>query len=147
MKKISSYIVVVVAVLMYAASNAHAQSIDLHFSGLRSTRGQVQVKIYTDDKSFEDDRPFKVVRFPKRMVQNGEMTASVNLGPGTYGIALLDDENANGEMEYNIVGMPREGFGFSDFYLTGLRKPRFGQFRFTVSKDQHRKIEMKVRYL
>ncbi|PQJ08792.1 hypothetical protein CJD36_022320 [Flavipsychrobacter stenotrophus] len=71
----------------------------------------------------------------------------MNLEPGVYGFALLDDENGNGTMDYNMFGMPKEGFGFSDFYLSGLKKPNFDQFKFTLRDHQQLKINMTLRYL
>src|SRR4051812_30400738 len=128
-------------------TNGHAQNIEVLFTGIRSKQGQIQVKIFTDDKSFQDDKPIRTLKFNKHAVVNGQMTGKFSLDPGTYGLALLDDENNNSEMEYNLIGMPKEGFGFSNFYLTGLKKPRFEQFRFTLNKDQKLNINMKIRYL
>jgi uncharacterized protein (DUF2141 family) len=46
----------------------------------------------------------------------------------------LDDENSTGKMEYNMFGIPREGFGFSNYYHKGLLKPHFDAFSFSVKK-------------
>ena len=128
-------------------SSAHAQNIDVLFSNIRSAKGQIVVKVFTDEKGFDEDKPFKTIKFPKSGIVNGEMAGKMNLDPGVYGLALLDDEDNNSKMENNFVGMPKEGFGFSNFYLSGLKKPKFEQFKFALSKDQRLKINMKIRYL
>jgi len=33
---------------------------------------------------------------------------------GTYAIAVIHDENMNGKLETNFLGIPREGYGFSN---------------------------------
>lgn len=128
-------------------ASIQAQNIEVLFSNIRSPRGQIVVKVFKDDKGFDEDKPFRIVKFPKAGIIKGEMTGKLSLEPGTYGLALLDDENSNGEMEYNFVHMPKEGFGFSNYYLTGLSKPHFEKFQFTLNKDQKPKINMKIRYL
>jgi uncharacterized protein (DUF2141 family) len=133
--------------LLACAANVHGQNIEVLFTGIKSTRGQIAVKVFTDEKSFDDDKPIKTMRFNKHDIVNGAMTEKFSLEPGTYGLALLDDENNSGDMDYNFVRMPKEGFGFSNFYLTGLKKPKFEQFKFVLARDQKLKINMKIRYL
>lgn len=137
--------ILLLSLLLGTATGAHAQTVHIRFSDIRSAKGQIIVKVYTDDKAFEDNKPIKTVKFTKRGA--GTMAATIDLEPGTYGLALLDDEDGNTKMEYNMIGMPKEGFGFSDFYLTGLKKPKFEQFKFTLSPNQKKNIEMKIRYL
>lgn len=127
--------------------NTQAQNIDILFSGVRSTAGQIIVKIFIDDKGFQEDRAHKTVKFKKVGVTNGVMAVNLSLDPGIYGFALLDDENYSNSMNYGFFGLPDEGFGFSNFYLTGLKKPKFDHFKFTLNKDQKLLIQMKIRYL
>lgn len=75
------------------------------------------------------------------------MNVKFDLPPGTYGLALLDDENNDDKMNYSFIGLPKEGFGFSNYYLSGLFKPKFEVFKFTVLKDQKQKVQMKIRYM
>jgi len=81
----------------------------------------------------------------KSQASGGKLTVSYDLKPGTYGIAILDDENSNGKMDYGMV-LPKEGFGFSDYYHTGMSSPTFDKFDFTL-KNENRSVQIKVRYL
>ncbi len=58
---------------------------------------------------------------------------------------LLDDENADGEMEYSWIGLPREGYGFSNYYHTGLIKPSFYDFDFILGK-KNKFVQVKMKY-
>ncbi|MCG3167033.1 MAG: hypothetical protein POELPBGB_02816 [Bacteroidia bacterium] len=124
-----------------------AQNIEVKIAGMRSTSGQIHIKIFKDDRSFKDDKEYRKLSYKKDGAVNGEMTVKFNLEPGTYGFALLDDESNNGQMDYNFIGLPDEGFGFSNFYLTGLNRPKFDLFKLTVKPDQAQNVLMKVRYL
>lgn len=68
-----------------------------------------------------------------------------DIKPGIYGIAILDDENKNEKMDYGLI-LPKEGFGFSDYYHTGMKRPKFDSFDF-VLKNEIKSVEIKVRYL
>jgi uncharacterized protein (DUF2141 family) len=48
-------------------------------------------------------------------------------------------------MDYGLV-LPKEGFAFSDFYLSGLKRPKFEDFDFVLKQEQ-KTVEMKLRYL
>jgi uncharacterized protein (DUF2141 family) len=124
-----------------------AQNIQLLFTGVKSTKGQIILKVYTDEKSYQEDIPYKTEIISKQDLVQGMKTGKLNLEPGVYGFALLDDENKNLKMDYNLLGMPEEGFAFSNFYLSGMKRPHFSDFQFTVSKDQKLLITMKFRYL
>jgi uncharacterized protein (DUF2141 family) len=71
----------------------------------------------------------------------------IQLESGIYGASLLDDENDNGKMDYNLLGIPKEGFGFSNYYHTGFSKPKMQAFQFEVKVGNIPKIEMPIRYL
>ena len=70
----------------------------------------------------------------------------MNLDSGTYGISVLDDENVNNRMDYNFIGIPKEGFGFSNYFHTGLSKPHFDKFKFEIKKGKVALIDIRLRY-
>lgn len=37
-----------------------------------------------------------------------------DIAPGTYALAVIHDENMNGKLDTNALGIPREGYGFSN---------------------------------
>ncbi|MBI4646005.1 MAG: DUF2141 domain-containing protein [Bacteroidia bacterium] len=124
-----------------------AQNIEVVIKGIISTQGQISIGIFKDNESFQDEKPFISKKFKKSNISNGEMRVTFNLEPGIYGFSLLDDENNDSKMNYSFFGIPEEGFGFSNYYHTELTKPKFDLFKFVVSKNQKRKIYIKIRYI
>jgi uncharacterized protein (DUF2141 family) len=139
-------LVILICFLLLTAADLSSQNIGVTVTGIRSDKGQIAIGIFTDDVSFQKDSAMLEIQFPKNGMKNGSMTFSFNLEPGTYGLAVLDDENSNRLMEYNFLGMPREGFGFSGYYHTGFSRPRFDDFRFTVFQGQEMKITVRMKY-
>jgi uncharacterized protein (DUF2141 family) len=125
----------------------NAQDIEVLITGIRSTQGQVLISVFKDQKSFDDEKPFTIKYFKKSNISKGEMTVNFAMEPGTYGFALVDDENYDSDMDYNFIGYPKEGFGFSNYYHSGLSNPSFDSFKFALKKTQKQKIIIKIRYM
>ena len=127
---------------------AQAQTIDLTITNLESFDGGVVLGIYKDQSSFDKEEAAIIKHFPKGSnVSGSTMKISFTLEPGTYGLTLLDDANSDKKMNYNWIGMPKEGFGFSNLYHTGFSKPSFSSFKISLSKGQRLPVTIKVRYL
>jgi uncharacterized protein (DUF2141 family) len=53
------------------------------------------------------------------------------LRPGSYAVVIHHDENGNGELDHNIVGLPAERLGFSGGFALSLTSgfPSFAKLR------------------
>lgn len=129
-----------------AFAQANENQVSIVFSNIRSNKGNLRLGIFKTQEEFESEQPFKKISIPKAQLSNGSLSANLQLPEGTYGISVLDDENNNAKMDYNMVRMPKEGFGFSNYYHTGFSKPKLSQFVFTVTKGNI-KINCKMRYM
>lgn len=125
-----------------------SQTIDLTITNIKSTNGEIVLGIYKDQKSFDKEEAAVVKYFPKGSNVNGNtLRVKFNLDPGVWGVTLLDDENSDHKMNYNWIGWPKEGFGFSNNYHTGLTKPGFNSFKFTLAQGSTLSVSIKVRYM
>lgn len=120
-------------------------NVNLIIEGVRSEKGKLVIAIFNDQESFKKRKPLKKVVLNKSQIHKNEIV--FNLGPGTYGISVLDDENDNNIMDYNFFGMPKEGFGFSNYYHKGLSKPNFDTFKFEIIDGITEKIGIRLRYM
>src|SRR6185312_6677095 len=115
-------------------------------TGLRTSSGSIVLAFYNSAEGFEKEKPLFIKKAPKAALVNGALSINyTDLKSDTYGIAILDDENSNDKMDYGWF-LPKEGFGFSNYYHTGLTRPGFDKFSFTL-KNENKTIEIKVRYL
>jgi uncharacterized protein (DUF2141 family) len=142
----SKVVAVTMLLLLVTAAGLQAQNVEVTVTGLRSDIGQIAVGVFTDNESFRQEKAFLHPRFPKDQITDNTLTFSLTLEPGVYGLSVLDDENSDGLMEYRKIGIPKEGFGFSNFYLTGFGKPVFDDFKFTVVQGEKMKITIRMKY-
>ncbi len=123
-----------------------AQTLDVHITNIRNTKGQLCLAIFTDEEDFKDEKTCWVMKCDKKDLVNGEFQIKIEFRSGTYGMSVLDDENYDGRMDYNLLGIPREGFGFSNYFHKGILKPTFDDFKFDIQKNEIKKLLVKMKY-
>ena len=124
----------------------NAQILDVHITNIRNTKGQLCLAIFADEAGFKAERTCWEMKCDKKDFINGEFQIKIEFRPGTYGMSVLDDENYNGKMDYNLFGIPREGFGFSNYFHRGILKPAFDDFKFDIQRNETKKLFVKMKY-
>ncbi|PAW95560.1 hypothetical protein CKK33_01975 [Mucilaginibacter sp. MD40] len=109
------------------------QETPAHITGIRSSKGQIILNIFRTAEEYDKQQPFKTESFSKTNLRNGELNIRVNLSEGIYGFTMIDDENGNGKLDKNFIGVPKEGFGFSNYFMEKLRKPAFNDFKIDLA--------------
>ena len=133
------------SLLIFFGSYKQVQETTVNITGIRSVKGNVIINVFKDQAGYTKEQPFKKITFPKKSVEKGIMTVKLGLEPGIYGLTLVDDENQNGKIDKNFLGMPKEGFGFSDFFMEKLKKPAFNDFK--VDLTEKKDLEIRVKYM
>lgn len=104
-------------------------------SNVRHGRGLIAVSLYADNpKKFLAKRgSLYVGRVP---AQAGVTRMCIHLpSPGIYGLAVYHDENGDRSFKRNAIGLPAEGYGFSNNAPTIFGLPSFGKVRFAVPRS------------
>ena len=114
---------------------------------IRNAKGRLSIGVFKDAISFDKEKPYKIILVPKKELINGTVKANIEIETGVYGLSILDDENSDYKMEYNMVGMPKEGFGFSNYYHSGFTKPNFKQFLVVINAQEKAPILFNLRYI
>ncbi|MDX5586163.1 MAG: DUF2141 domain-containing protein [Aureibaculum sp.] len=127
------------------AVKVNDHNVKVVIEGVRSDKGKIVIAVFKDQEGFKKKNPVKRVELNKSELEGDEIVLS--LDAGIYGISVLDDENNNNKMDYNFLGMPKEGFGFSNYYHTGLSKPHFDKFKFEIKNTSVELIEIRLRYI
>jgi len=132
-------------ILAFSTAYGQVLEVKVNITEVRSGKGKILLSVFRDSKSFDDEKPYKNFVFDKKSLSKGSMSVICNLEPGTYGFTLVDDEDNSNDLDKNMIGMPKEGFGFSNFFLEKLQKPSFDEFKFDLKAN--RTISIRVKYL
>ncbi|MFP2908906.1 DUF2141 domain-containing protein [Pyxidicoccus sp. 3LFB2] len=121
------------ATALLLAANVNAATLTLELEGLRTKSGHVLIAVHTDAASFAG----KVEPIATRRVEvtAEKLTVTIpDLAPGDYAVSLFHDTNGNDKLDTNFIGIPKEGYAFSN--NVGARgMPKFKDARFTLSAD------------
>ncbi len=109
--------------------------LNVAITNVRSSRGLIAVSLYADNsKKFLAKRgSLYVGRVP---AEAGTTRMCIHLpSTGTYGLAVYHDENGDRKFKRNAIGLPAEGYGFSNDAPTLFGLPSFGRVRFSVPRS------------
>ena len=128
--------------LLSAATGASATTVQVSLQGVRNDRGHVLVALCSKADFL---RPHCAWR-GQAAAHTGAVLVSIDgVPPGVYAAQAFHDENDNGLLDRNILGLPREAMGFSRDAPMRLGPPRFADAAFTVAGDVTR-IVFTLRY-
>ncbi len=113
-------------------SVAVAGDLTVEVNGVASEKGNVMVALYKrDDKWMGKSTAGNMITAKKGMVT----VSFKDLPEGEYAISLFVDENSNGKLDSNAMGIPIEPYAFSNDASGNFGPPTFEQAKFVVGKD------------
>ncbi len=147
MKNIVPLLIVIGILVTTSFTSPSVITIPIVVKNIKNSKGRLSIGVFKDASSFEEEKPHKIILVSKKDLVNGTLKTSIEIESGVYGLSILDDENSDYKMEYNMIGMPKEGFGFSNYYHTGFTKPNFKQFLVVINPSQKAAITFNLRYI
>ena len=128
------------------AQDVETTTLVLHVEGLRTAEGQLLIHIYDTDKGFLRDGGDSA-REVLHPVDGTAVSLQIDRQPrGRFAIAVIHDEDGDGELGTHLLGIPREGVGLSNNPRSRFGPPRFADA--AVEIDGERMVlDITIRYL
>ena len=116
--------------VLMSASMAHAADLTVKVGDIRGDKGQLMLAIYDSAAGWEGTAK-PVAEQAQPVAGDNVIFRFEGLAAGTYAISVMHDENGNGTLDTNFVGMPVEGYGFSNDPKV-MRKATFEEAAFAL---------------
>ena len=129
-----------ISLLIFSLSNSvfSQYNLTIEIGQLENSDGLIQLVLM--------DKNENVIReFSENIIGNTCILEVKDIPQGKYAFKYFHDENMNKELDTNKLGIPKEGFGFSNNARGLFGPPSFIDTIFEVSED--RKIKCKPSYL
>jgi uncharacterized protein (DUF2141 family) len=118
-------------------------AIHVEISGLRSDKGQMLCALFSSAQAeaFPKKADKAVARLTAKVAEHQATCDFTGVAPGTYAVSVVHDENANGKLDTNFVGMPREGVGASNDAKGHMGPPKFSAASFPYAAGR---LDLKI---
>ena len=122
------------ALIVFAATSLQAAQINVTVQAISHAGGTLNALLVNSAEAW--DGKGKPVNGRRVEVASTDALQLVfaDLAPGQYALRLTHDENSNGKLDSNFVGMPTEGYGFSNNPRV-MRPATFDEAKFELGAD------------
>lgn len=107
----------------------------------RNTTGGLCFAVFRDGRGYPDDGDQAVAN---GCVPMTAQPARVRLTPGRYGVSVFHDANSNETLDTGFLGIPTEGYGFSNDAAGSFGAPSWEDVAFDLDGD--RALDLKLTY-
>jgi uncharacterized protein (DUF2141 family) len=128
--------IAIAIIISIMSSNAYAQetfNLTVKIEDADSNDGQIFVSVYNTAADFLDT-PYKGAI--SKITNNGCVVTFEGLPKGTYAVSTFHDENDNGKLDTNFIGIPKEDYGCSNGAKGIMGPPKWKDAKFELQTDQ-----------
>ena len=139
------YTVLFVALLWMTGMAKAQHSLEVKIDNIKNDNGDILIGLYDDGNNFpRKTSDGRIVKASK----DGVTVAFHDLKPGLYAITVLHDENSNKDMDQSKIGIPKEGFGFSNNARASFGPPSFDKVKIELQPGKKDTlISIDLRYM
>lgn len=130
-----------IPILLFISGIGIAQNLDLtvSVSGIKNNTGSLTAELYNSKEKFLKTS-FKTVS--SVIKSNSASLTFTGIPKGEYTVLIYHDENKNGKLDKNFIGMPKEPVACSNNAKGFMGPPKYDDAKFTVSVDTKLNIKM-----
>ncbi len=113
MRKLAALALAALLPLMTGAGEP--ASLTITVTGIRNTNGALIACVMPAQQGFPTCQKSRTATRQTMQITGTTMTVRFsNLRPGSYAASVQHDEDGNGQLKTNFIGMPKEGVGISN---------------------------------
>lgn len=130
------------------STSPKAASVTLVFKGLRVAKGIIYISVFDNAQGFpsKSDKGFKKLRLEVKSSNPSIKIDGLDENK-ELAISAFHDENSNGKMDTNWIGIPAEGFAASKNPKAFMGPPKFEDAKFKIKELGNPTLELQFKYL
>lgn len=142
-------IIIFLLIILLSHVNIYAQdtgTLIIEIGSLKNNDGQVAISIHNGEEGYPGGEE-TMVQATYATIKDGKAIAEfIDLPFGEYAISAYHDEDKNGELNTNWIGIPKEGTGASNNAKGKMGPPKYEDAMFEFAVDGQ-KIKFEMVYL
>ncbi len=144
MKTIKKQLLILIFSIFAFSVFSQGSNLSVKVTNLKNTKGNLLFGIYNNGFKFPDKK-YAYHGNIQKVNSTSQIYTFKNLKPGNYAVAVIHDENKDQELSKNFIGIPKEGFGFSNNEIGMFGPPSFEKAAVSVKKDTT--VIIKLRFM
>jgi uncharacterized protein (DUF2141 family) len=117
--------------VLAAAAGAAAATVEVHVTAVAGGKGKINVAVCDRERFLK-----QCVYTASAPAKDGENVIAVPGVPkGSWAVLVYQDENGNGELDRNFIGIPKENYGFSRNAAGKFGPPSFEDVAIEVADE------------
>src|ERR1700674_817586 len=128
---------------LHAASESE---IHVVVQGLLDNQGRVGCSLFNGPDGFPRKKAKEFRGMWTKKHNHVAVCDFTDIPAGTYAITVLHDSNMNGKMDFNLIGLPTKGYGFSNGAKATLSPPPFSAASFSYSGEGSLPVPINIVY-
>lgn len=138
--KLNLYLLLTLATLSLTAQGQ--ANVEVTLTGVKPGGGSIRVGLFNEVNFLKTPVEGKIVKASSEsIVVNFE-----DVDSGDYALSVIHDTNENGELDKTKLGIPKEGFAFSNNVMGKKGPPAYQKARFEVKGNSSVKQTLIMRY-
>jgi len=127
-------------------SRDNTGNINIIVTGFKNTSGKAGITLFSKEKGFPMKADLAAEKFFTDIEQSSCTVVLRNIPYGKYAVSVFHDENSNGKVDTNIIGMPKEGVGASNNPKGRFGPPKYKDASFVLDSDE-KQVNITIQYL
>lgn len=116
----------------FSQAESPENEIIVNISNFKSNKGQALIGLYNKKENFLKTR-FK--SFQVKIENNSCTVVFSDIPNGTYAVSMFHDENENGKIDTNFLGVPKEDYGCSNNAKGVMGPPKWEDAKFEIDNE------------
>jgi uncharacterized protein (DUF2141 family) len=115
---------------------SHPGILLLEISGLKDKEGDIYVAVFDSEHTWLGDDTVLQQKVDIQSSLRGEMvTTEAQLPVGEYALSVFYDENGNGDLDTNFIGIPKEPIALSNNAKMRFGPPKYEDAKFDLGLE------------
>jgi len=132
-RRCAAWLAALVLAMLPAAAFAQSPCPGIHVKvlNIRNSTGTVACALFESEAGFPIEYLHSATNIMVIKIRKSQARCDFeDIPPGTYSLAVIHDENMNGKLDTGFLGVPTEGYGFSNDATALLGAPSFSAASF-----------------
>ncbi|WP_299522107.1 DUF2141 domain-containing protein [Winogradskyella sp.] len=125
-------VIVIISLFTLTSKAQESYSLTVKVEDAESNDGKMFIAVYNKASDFLDSS-YKGVK--TEITNNSCVVTFENLSEGTYAVSTFHDENDNGKMDSNFLGIPKEDYACSNNAKGFMGPPKWKDAKFELKSD------------